>query len=209
VLDLGAGTGKLTGALVDMSLQVVAVEPSKRMRARLAASVPQAEVLAGSAERIPMDDGAVDAVVVAGAWHWFDPAKATAQIARVLVPGGTLALVWNVRDETEPWVAELGRIMHRHTEQMIDTSPQIGPPFTDPERMEIRWEQTMTRKELLDMVASRSYVITLPVDERRRLLDDIADFLEDRSDLAERQQITMPYVTYCTRVRLASNGSRR
>lgn len=208
VLDLGAGTGKLTGALVDMGLQVVALEPSKRMRARLSAAVPKAQVLAGSAERIPMDDGVVDAVVVAGAWHWFDPAKAVAQIARVLVPGGTLSLVWNTRDETEPWVAELGRIMHQHAEQVIDTSPQIGAPFTDLERIEIRWEQTMTGKELLDMVASRSYVITLPVGERRQLLDDIADFLDDHPDMAGRQHITMPYITYCTRARLSCDGSR-
>lgn len=201
VLDLGAGTGKLTRLLADAGLKVTAVEPSERMREQLTAAVPRARVLAGSAEQIPLDDGSVDAVVVGQAWHWFDPARAIPEAARVLVPGGTLALAWNIRDESVPWVAALGAIMHQHTQQAIDTRPGIGGPFGSPERTEIRWSRTMTKAEIRDMVASRSYVITLPDAKRGELLADVDEFLRDHPDLRGRDEIVLPYVTYCTRAR--------
>ncbi|WP_078891094.1 class I SAM-dependent methyltransferase [Streptomyces sp. NRRL S-350] len=202
VLDLGAGTGKLTGLLVEAGLDVVAVEPDAGMRAQLVAAVPKAAVRAGSAERIPLPDGSVDAVVVAQAWHWFDPAAAVPEAARVLAPGGTLALVWNVRDESEPWAAELGALMHRSTNQRIDTWPAVPAPFGAPERLEIRWEHSTTRAGIVDLVASRSYVIALPDAERARLLADVEELLATHPDLAGRDAIAMPYLTRCTRVRL-------
>ncbi|MFJ9844029.1 class I SAM-dependent methyltransferase [Kitasatospora sp. NPDC101155] len=202
VLDLGAGTGKLTRLLVEAGLDVVAVEPDEGMRARLAAAVPKAAVRAGSAEHIPLPDGSVDTVVVAQAWHWFDQAAAVPEIARVLAPGGTLALVWNVRDESQPWAAELGALMHRSTRQRIDTAPLLPAPFGPPERLEIRWEHPTTPAGIIDMVASRSYVIALPEAERARLLADVEQLLATHPDLAGRERIAMPYVTRCTRVRL-------
>ncbi|WP_433432484.1 class I SAM-dependent methyltransferase [Nonomuraea sp. CA-141351] len=201
VLDLGAGTGQFTRLLVDAGLKVFAVEPSEGMRAQLSAAVPAAIVREGSAERIPLEDGSVDAVVVAQTWHWVDPALAVQEVARVLVPGGTLALVWNIRDNTEPWVADLDGILHRHTRQAIDTQPSIAEPFSSPERLEIRWSQVMTRAELLDMVASRSYVITLPDPDRLRLLREVEQLLDSHADLKGQSEITMPYLTRCTRVR--------
>src|SRR5580693_7362279 len=203
VLDLAAGTGKLTRSLVGAGLKVTAVEPSAGMREELAAAVPAAVVLAGTAEKIPLADASVDAVVVAHAWHWFDAALAVPEIARVLVPGGTLSLVWNMRDETEPWAATLGAIMHRHSAQAIDTSPEVGAPFGPPERMEVRWRQPATRQEVLDLVASRSYVITMPDQERSQLLGEVAELLADHPALRGRDEIEMPYVTRCTRVSLA------
>ncbi|MFD7455010.1 class I SAM-dependent methyltransferase [Kitasatospora sp. NPDC059827] len=202
VLDLGAGTGKLTGMLVEAGLDVVAVEPDPQMRDRLAAAVPKAAVRAGSAERIPLPDAGVDAVVVAQAWHWFDQATAVPEIARVLAPGGTLALIWNVRDETEPWAAELGALMHRSDRQRLDTAPELPAPFGAPERLEIRWEHPTTPAGVLDMVASRSYVIALPEADRARLLADVEQLLATHPDLAGRDEIAVPYVTRCTRVRL-------
>jgi SAM-dependent methyltransferase len=199
VLDLGAGTGKLTRLLADAGLRVIAVEPSERMREQLAAAVPDALVLAGSAEKIPLEDGAVDAVVVGHAWHWFDADLAVPEIARVLVRGGTLSLAWNVRDETEPWIADLGRIMHQHSRQAIDPRPDIGEPFGPPERMEIRWGRVMSRAGILDMVASRSYVISLPGAERNQLLGDVEAFLSDHPDTRGRDEIALPYITRCTR----------
>ncbi|MFH8381541.1 class I SAM-dependent methyltransferase [Kitasatospora sp. NPDC018058] len=202
VLDLGAGTGKLTRLLVEAGLDVVAVEPDEGMRAQLAAAVPKAAVRAGSAERILLPDGSVDTVVVAQAWHWFDQAAAVPEIARVLAPGGTLALVWNVRDESQPWAAELGALMHRSTRQQIDTAPLLPAPFGPPERLEIRWEHPTTPAGIVDMVASRSYVIALPEAERARLLADVEQLLATHPDLAGRDEIAMPYLTRCTRVRL-------
>lgn len=203
VLDLGAGTGKLTRSLVEAGLTVTAVEPSGAMRGQLAAAVPGCVVLAGTAEKIPLPDASVDAVVVAHAWHWFDAVLAVAEVARVLTPGGTLSLVWNMRDETEPWMADLGAIMHRHAAQAIDTSPEIGPPFGSPERMEVRWRQPASRQEILDMVASRSYVISMPAPERERLLGEVAELLSGHPGLRGREEIEMPYISRCTRVRLA------
>ena len=203
VLDLGAGTGKLTRALADAGLTVTAVEPSRGMRGQLAAAVPGARVLAGSAEKIPLPSASVDAVVVGHAWHWFDPARAVPEVARVLVPGGTLALAWNDRDESEPWMATLGAIMHRQAAQVIDTSPEIGPPFGPPERMETRWRQPASRQEILDMVASRSYVISMPAGEREQLLGEVAELLDEHPDLRGRDEIDLPYVSRCTLVRLA------
>jgi len=207
VLDLGAGTGKLTRPLVEAGLKVTAVEPSEGMRAQLAAAVPRAVVLAGTAEGIPLPDASVDAVVVAHAWHWFDPALAVPEVARVLVPGGSLSLVWNDRDETEPWMAALGAIMHRQAAQVIDTSPPLGPPFGPPERMELRWQQPVTRQEILDMVASRSYVISMRAAERDELLREVTELLGEHPDLRDRAEIALPYVARCTRVRLAGPGA--
>jgi len=204
VLDLGAGTGKLTRSLVEAGLTVTAVEPSRAMREQLAAAVPGAAVLAGTAERIPLGDASVDAVVVAHAWHWFDAALAVPEIARVLVPGGTLSLVWNMRDEAEPWVATLGAIMHRHSRQAIDASPEVGAPFGSAERMEVRWRQPVTRQEIIDLVASRSYVITLTDQERSGLLGEVTELLGDHPALSGRDEIEMPYVTRCTRLSLVA-----
>ena len=203
VLDLGAGTGKLTRSLIGLGLKVTAVEPLPGMREQLAAAVPGAVVLAGSAERIPLPGASVDAVVVAHAWHWFDPARAVPEVARVLAPGGTLSLVWNDRDETEPWMAALGAIMHRQAAQIIDTSPRLGPPFGPPERMELRWHQLVSRQEILDMVASRSYVISMLAPERGELLAEVAELLSEHPDLRGREEIAMPYISRCTRVRVA------
>jgi SAM-dependent methyltransferase len=202
VLDLGAGTGKLTRSLAELGLEVIAVEPSRAMREQLAAAVPTARVLGGAAEKIPLPDASVDAVVVAHAWHWFDAARAVPEIARVLAPGGTLALAWNLRDEAEPWVATLGAIMHRHAAQVIDSSPEIGAPFGPPERVDVRWRQRVTRQEVIDLVASRSYVISMLEPERARLLGEVAELLDGQPGLSGDDEIELPYVTRCTRVRL-------
>ena len=114
VLDLGAGTGIATAALVDHGLDVVAVEPVPAMRAELSSRLPGVSALDGGAEAIPLDDGAVGAVVVAQAFHWFDHSRCLDEIARVTAAGGVLVTLWNVRDETVPWMAEWTRIVDRH-----------------------------------------------------------------------------------------------
>ena len=124
--------------------------------------------------------------------------------SRVLVLGGTLSLVWNMRDESEPWVATLGTIMHQHSRQAIDASPEVGGPFGPPERMEVRWRQPVTRQEILDLVASRSYVITMTDQERSRLLGEVTELLDGHPALSGRGEIEMPYVTRCTRLSLVA-----
>jgi SAM-dependent methyltransferase len=202
VLDLGAGTGKLTRHLVERGLDVVAVEPSDGMRRELRQAVPGARALAGSAEQIPLRDGTVDAVLAAQAWHWVDPARAVPEVARVLSPGGTLGLMWNIRDEREPWVAELGRLIHKAPgQEEYSTLPGVGLPFAPVERFDVGWTYHLTALALLDMVASRSYVITSPPERREAILTSVRNMLQTDPALAGRPDIALPYVTRCSRTR--------
>ena len=123
-VDLAAGTGLFTRALLGRATQVVAVEPDERMRAVLAQRSPQVRVLAGWGEAMPLPDASADAVFVSTAWHWLDPARAVPEIARVLRPGGRLGVIWTSRDRTDDWVAELDLLR----------LPGISRPDTDPDR---------------------------------------------------------------------------
>jgi SAM-dependent methyltransferase len=203
VLDLGAGTGKLTRGLAERGLDVVAVEPSAGMRAELARALPGVTLLAGMAEAIPLPPQSVDAVVVAQAWHWADPVRAVPEVARVLAPGGQLGLVWNMRDERVDWVAELTRIIH--TPDYTDNGsldPPVGPPFGPVERFDVEWGRPMRPPGLLELVASRSYIITMAEPDRAAVLARVQHLLDTHPALAGAAEITMPYVTRCSRARL-------
>ena len=128
VLDLGAGTGKLTTRLVERGLGVVAVDPIPEMLELLSNSLPDTPALLGTAEEIPLPDDSVDAVLVAQAWHWFDPERAVKEVARVLRPGGRLGLVWNTRDERLGWVKDLGRIIG-HEDDPFNNKVTLSEPF--------------------------------------------------------------------------------
>jgi SAM-dependent methyltransferase len=203
VLDLGAGTGKLTRQLRDRGLDVIAVEPSEGMREQLARAVPGVPVHAGSAEKIPLPDHSVDAVLVAQAWHWVDRSRAVPEVARVLVPGGRLGLVWNIRDEREDWVAELGRILHDPGDHHRQDRGIIGPPFGPVERCDVEWTHRLSRDELIDLAASRSYVITMPDQERAAVLAGVADLADARLGGNETGELVLPYVTECYRAELS------
>lgn len=208
VLDLGAGTGKLTRQLRERGLDVVAVEPSSEMREQLTRALPDVRVLAGTAEAIPLDDQAVDAVLVAQAWHWVDAATAVPEVARVLSPGGRLGLLWNVRDEREDWVAQLGRIVQRDDRQdAASATPTVGPPFEPVERLDIEWRYRLTRDALIDLVASRSAVIALPDPQREAVLTRVRHLTGTHPDLADVDEVVLPYVTRCHRADLAARVS--
>jgi len=198
VLDVGAGTGKLTRQLLDRGLDVVAVEPSGGMRDQLERAVPGVTVHPGSAEAIPLPDGSVDAVLVAQAWHWVDLGRAVPEVARVLVPGGQLGLVWNIRDEREDWVAELGRIMRDPNDHRRQDRGIIGPPFGPVEHRDVGWRHRISAAELIDLAASRSYVITMPDEQRAAVLAGVRR-LADRAGSGE---LVLPYVTECYRAQL-------
>jgi SAM-dependent methyltransferase len=208
VLDLGAGTGKLTRQLAERGLDAVAVEPSEGMRRELSQVLPDVPALDGSAEHIPLPDGAVDAVLVAQAWHWVEPERAAPEVARVLTPGGTLGLVWNERDETVPWVAELGRIVEEQGRKLEadamragndSTQPRVGEPFGPLELHQVHWVHDTSVSHVIDMVASRSYVILLPADQREALLARVRELLETDPALAGKPGVALPYVTWCWR----------
>jgi SAM-dependent methyltransferase len=199
VLDLGAGTGKLTRQLRDRGLDVIAVEPSEGMREQLARAVPGVTVHAGSAEEIPLADSSVDAVLVAQAWHWVDLSRAVSEVARVLVPGGRLGLVWNIRDEREDWVAELGQILHDPGDHRREDRGIIGPPFGPVERCDVEWTHRLGPDELIDLAASRSYVITMPEEQRAAVLAGIRRL----ASRAGSGGLVLPYVTECYRAQLS------
>ena len=199
VLDLGAGTGKLTRELLRRGLEVTAVDPSDGMRAELNRVLPDVPTRPGTAEEIPLPDRSVDAVLVAQAWHWVEPARAVPEIARVLAPGGRLGLIWNLRDEREDWVRRLGQILHS-AEHARGT--EVGPPFGPVEIREFGWTHQIGPEQLLDMVASRSYVILLPPDERAGLLGQVRQLIATHPALVGRTVFDLPYVTQCARATL-------
>jgi SAM-dependent methyltransferase len=202
VLDLGAGTGKLTRQLSARGLDVVAVEPSEGMRTQFAGVLPDVPVLAGTAEAIPLVDHSVDAVLVAQAWHWVDVARASVEVGRVLRPGGTLGLVWNQRDDSVAWVAKLSKITRAGVEHFSREKPPVLAPLGDTEHHRVRWSTEITPATLLDMVASRSYMIIAEASERDRILRAVGALLADEPELAGRERFAMPYVTLCTRARV-------
>ena len=200
VLDLAAGTGKLTERLVARGLDVVAVEPSDAMRERLVQTVPAAHALAGSAESVPLPDASVDAVLVAQAWHWFSPA-AQPEIARVLRPGGRLGIVWNVRDNAVDWVGRFTEIIHRgdtlersYREPVLDAGL-----FTAPEHRTVPWADRVATSSLRPLAASRSYFLTLPPERREELLGEIDDLVATHPALAGRDAVDLPYLAECWR----------
>jgi len=200
VVDLGAGTGKLTRALVELGHRVTAVEPLAEMRAELEAAVPEADTLTGSAEAIPLPDAFADVVAVAQAFHWFDHAKALPEIARVLRPGGRLALVWNSRDDRDPWMARLSEIIGNETVSESDVVPVLAESglFGTVETARFSLVQVLDRDGLLDLVVSRSYCAKLTSAERAPILAAVGALYDGT---AGEDGVSLPYVTECFRAR--------
>lgn len=205
VLDLGAGTGKLTAALVGAGHRVVAVEPDPQMRAAFAVTGPGAELSAGTAERIPLPAASVDAAAVGQAWHWFDPARALAELARVLRPRGTLGILWNSRDVSVPLMAELAAVIEGpngaggcHGEE---SAGELGPAFTPVERAVFHHVQTLDVDGLVGLVASRSHTITMSGPERSALLARVGEIGRRESARTPDGSIRVPYLAVCHRAR--------
>ena len=184
ILDLAAGTGKLTASLVARGYPVFAVEPLPGMRERLAEEVPGAHVLEGRAEQIPLADGSVDAVTVGQAFHWFDPWPALDEIARVLSPGGSLALLWNLWDLDDPAQAaldalveplETGRIRHlttgNHPYGSWPGALAADSRFTRGASARFAHEVTLDAGGAAARVASMSQVQSAPEDERAAVIE--------------------------------------
>jgi ubiquinone/menaquinone biosynthesis C-methylase UbiE len=215
VVDLAAGTGKLTRDLVGRFGPVVAVEPLAEMRAQLARRVSEAEVLDGAAERIPLADASADAVLVAQAFHWFDGRRALDEIARILRPGGGLGLLWNTTPwETRetPWFALLDDLLEQRRVDLATLRRHAsgrwreafdGERRFDPlvERVfDNRWR--MTPDEFLDGFASRSYVAVLDPEDRAALLSAVRELLGRDDAPIEGGEVVVPMhtATYLTRL---------
>jgi SAM-dependent methyltransferase len=198
VLELGAGTGKLTELLVAAGHDVIATDPLPEMLQHLRTRVPGARVAVAGAERIPVASRSADVVVCAQSFHWFDHDAALPEIARVLRPGGVLALVWNARDEAIPWVRKLGAIIGSADNQTDLAEPaEASEHFGALDHQEFRFWQSLRREELFDLVRSRSYVALLGDSEREDLLARVGALYDDYGRGPDGMQL--PYLTRCYR----------
>lgn len=198
VLELGAGTGKLTRALLAAGHSVIATDADPVMLARLHDGLPGVPAVAATAERIPLPSRSVDVVVAAQSLHWFDLDRALPEIARVLRPAGVLSMVWNVRDEGIPWVARLGRLIG-------DGNPSPDPvkllerirAFGFIESEVLRHWHLVDRDGLLDMVSTLSSISTLPEAERAETMAKVQELYDGYGRGADGMQL--PYLTHCYR----------
>lgn len=201
VCDLAAGTGIFTRLLVSAGYEVVAVEPIVAMRAELTAASPSVDVLAGTAESIPLPDGSIDAVTVAQGFHWFDATRALDEIARVLRPDGVLLMTWNVRDESVGWVRTWSQLVNRmaggrpyedHRERpwadVVAASGRFSPLLS--ERVPSSFPTTPAA--VVERTRSTSFVAALEPGPRQAVLDAVAAMLAADSDTAGRPEFTFP-----------------
>ncbi|MGH3423865.1 MAG: class I SAM-dependent methyltransferase [Nocardioidaceae bacterium] len=198
VLELGAGTGKLTSALVDAGHDVTATEPSTSMLIRLAARLDVPCVQA-TAEALPFPANSFDVVVAAQAFHWFDLAEALPAIARVLRDDGTLSLAWNLRDETIPWTRRLTEIIGSESHDLSVYADELAMSglFSVPERAAFGFWQQLDLDSLLGLVESRSYVASLGQGERDAVLDRVRTLYGDYT--TGRNGLRLRYATHCYR----------
>lgn len=204
VLDLAAGTGKLTVDLVARGATVTAVEPVAAMRAALERLLPDIEVYDGAAEALPLAEGSFDLVTVAQGFHWFDAPKALAEIRRVLRPGGGLAMIWNVRDETVGWVRELGQIkdavaggppydLHQEVdwEVVVAADGGFGPTTQD---WFPNWQDASV-ETVVGRTASTSWISALPDDRRDAVLEEVRALLARDPATRGRERFWFPHDT--------------
>lgn len=207
VLDLGAGTGKLTASIAGLPdievVELIAVEPDPHMLDALRGLLPGVRALAGSAEQIPLPNDSVDVIVAGQAMHWFDLDTALPELARVLAPAGRLAALWNVHDSTDPFTAAFEHEMDRHvrpaggaTGRSTPTPP--SPPFagraefTDPQLQGFQWRRPMTIEQLHGLLDTLSYVITATADRRAALHAGVEELVASWSgpiELAETCEV--------------------
>lgn len=207
MLDLGAGTGKLTRSLLEAGHDVVAADPSEAMLHHLMTALPDVEARVGTAETIPVPDASIDVVAVAQAFHWFDYETAMPEIARVLRPSGHLALVWNMRDASVPWVDELWTLINPEEPPRIELADMgggalfgAGALFGSAESATFSYTQTLDREGLIGLVTSRSYVAVLTPEERAPLLEAVSAIYDEH---ARPDGIDLSYLTQCFRAAVA------
>jgi SAM-dependent methyltransferase len=201
VVDLGAGTGKLTELLVSIGARLIAVEPVDAMRARLAALLPTVATVGASAEAIPLAPGSARAVVAAQAFHWFDAPRALAEIHRVLEPGGGLGLMWNARDTSVDWVREMAAVVDEYGDAIRrhESGEWRGafpaPGFGPLEERSFPNVQPIAPEGVVDRVASTSFIARLPDGERTKVLERIRTLVGSHPQTAGREVIEFPHTT--------------
>jgi SAM-dependent methyltransferase len=201
VLDLGAGTGKLSAVTARLGHRVTAVEPDADMLAQLRRELPEVAAHQGGAEQIPLPDGSVDAVVVGQALHWFDQSRALPEIVRVLRPGGVLGALWNSDDDRVAWVAGLDEVA-RSRATFIDWDPSRGirahPGLAPMEHAWFPHHQTRTADSLIETIATHSHALTMEPQERAEYVERVRAYLRSRPETAEGS-FDLPLITLVER----------
>ena len=201
LLDLGAGTGKLSRLAAARGARVVAVEPAAGMIRQ--AGGPGILAVRALAEALPFRRHAFDAVCAASAFHWFDGRRALGEAHRVLHHGGRLALLWNVRDDDVPWVAALSAVVNRHEgdwpryrsgawRAAFDASRDLFRPI---EETHFHHAHELSPDGVVERVASVSFIAGLPAEARAPILDEVRALLARHPDTAGRDALALPYRT--------------
>ncbi|MGP5397261.1 class I SAM-dependent methyltransferase [Arthrobacter rhombi] len=198
-VDLGAGTGILTVELAARGLRTTAVDPSEDMLAQLRLKSRPIRTVLATAEDTSLPTESFDVATAAQAWHWVDVPAASAEAARILRPGGRLALIWNQLDVTVPWVHRLSRIMHAGDVHRPDFVPDIGPDFTPWESMDLQWEQRVTPELLIELAKSRSYYLRAEAPIRARVEGNLSWYLYEHLGHHPGERLGLPYFTHAWR----------
>ena len=208
VLELGAGTGKLTQSIRALGHDVVATDPAPEMLAELRRAVPDAHASVGTAEAIALPSGAVDVVAAAQAFHWFDLERALPEIARVLRPGGVLVMVWNIADMKVPWVGKVFRLLGMPHDNDVGEDPVGGSDlFTPSEQRVVRHWQQLGRDALLGYCSSTSTFSQLSGADQKALLDEVGAIYDSYG--RGNDGMLLPWNTYCYRSRVMGLPSDR
>jgi SAM-dependent methyltransferase len=206
VVDLGAGTGALTRLLVDKADEVVAVEPDDRMRSVLSAEVPGVRAVPGRGESMPLPDGSTNAVLASSSWHWMDVVPTLHEVGRILVPGGILGVLWSGPDPEGPFMAQARAMLAGQSEDgsekaagdggddsaeftrliigdAVRPTPSLeippGVPFAPPDRRAFTWNVALTADDLIGLLGTLSWFITMPEERRGKVLDQARRLLRD------------------------------
>lgn len=198
IADVGSGTGKLAAALADRGFRVVAVDPSEDMSAQLRRRRSDVDIRVGTGEHTGLGDRSVDLVTFAQSWHWVEPEAGTAELARILVAGGSVAMVGNFLDVRVDWVRDLAAAWHSaSTAEAVDLTrqrPELGPRFGSLESTTIDWVAPLSRTDLVDLVTTRSYYLTATPAAQAEIRSRVEQLVE--VTFPDAATIDLPYRTH-------------
>ncbi|MCI7552227.1 MAG: methyltransferase domain-containing protein [Actinomycetaceae bacterium] len=208
IADIGAGTGKLTADLLaagEARIELWAVEPAEDMRVAFAYALPHfppEQILSRTAEDTGLDDAYFDALTYGQCWHWLDAKAAAAEAARILRPGGVIAIFYNQLAVEVPWVKRLTRIMRSGDVHRFDRPPYLGPGFTAPELHMYDWHDTVQVTDIFELGTTRSSWIRSTPENRARMRENLRWYLYDHLGFSDDKPVRLPYHTYLWLARL-------